>query len=156
MAAPKGNKFWKMRSSHGHAPRFRTGKILWEACQEYFDWVDANPLWEAKAFPWRGRIKVDYVPKMRAMTIEGLCIFLDITRSTWDNYRVREGYEKIVAKAEMIIRDQKFAGAAAELFNHSIIARDLGLADKREHDGKIAVTKIECEIVRPDPQNTDG
>ena len=35
-----------------------------------------------------------------------------------------------------IIRTQKFAGAAADLLNANIIARDLGLADKNEVTGK--------------------
>ena len=36
---------------------------------------------------------------------------------------------------EQIIRTQKFEGAAAELLNPNIIARDLGLADRSEHSG---------------------
>lgn len=39
-------------------------------------------------------------------------------------------------EAEEIIRRQKFEGAAADLFNPNIIARDLGLADKSELTGK--------------------
>ena len=39
------------------------------------------------------------------------------------------------SQVEDIIRTQKFEGASAELLNVSIIARDLGLADKSEHSG---------------------
>ena len=39
-----------------------------------------------------------------------------------------------MAKAESVIRSQKFAGAAADLLNANIIARDLGLADKNQVD----------------------
>nr|WP_261640834.1 DNA-packaging protein [Erwinia mallotivora] len=35
-------------------------------------------------------------------------------------------------RAEQIIYNQKFTGAAADLLNANIIARELGLADKRE------------------------
>ena len=35
---------------------------------------------------------------------------------------------------ENIIRDQKFSGACSGHFNHAIIIRDLGLADKKEVD----------------------
>jgi len=73
---------------------------------------------------------------MRAMTITGLCTFLDIEPVTWYEYGKREGFTKIVTQAERIIRDQKFAGAAADLLNANIIARDLGLSDKQEHTGK--------------------
>ena len=37
---------------------------------------------------------------------------------------------------EEIIRQQKFEGAAANLLNANIIARDLGLADKAEITGR--------------------
>jgi hypothetical protein len=65
---------------------------------------------------------------MRAMTISGLCIFLDISRPTWVEYRAKEGFSSIVSRVDEIIRTQKFEGASADLLNPSIIARDLGLA----------------------------
>lgn len=72
---------------------------------------------------------------MRAMTIGGLCLFLDIDRSTWADYRGKQGFSAIVTRAEETIRDQKFGGAAADLLNANIIARDLGLAERQEHSG---------------------
>lgn len=73
---------------------------------------------------------------MRAMTIFGLCGFLDISKTCWDEYKVREGFGSVTTRAEEIIRRQKFEGAAAEFLNANIIARDLGLADKSELTGK--------------------
>jgi hypothetical protein len=136
MAAPVGNRFWEARSSHGRAPIFATPDDLFVACCEYFDWVEANPLYEAKAFAYQGEVTIKELPKMRAMTIMGLCIFLDISRATWDNYRQRQDFLAITTRVEDIIRSQKFEGAAAELLNANIIARDLGLADKTELTGK--------------------
>ncbi|CAN7370439.1 DNA-packaging protein [Aminobacter ciceronei] len=136
MPAPSGNQFWKVRSSHGRAPIFATADALWEACTEYFDWVEANPLYEARPFAYQGDVKVERIAKMRAMTISGLCIFLDISRQAWDLYREREGFVGITAQVDDIIRTQKFEGAAAELLNANIIARELGLADKSELTGK--------------------
>lgn len=139
MAAPKGNKFWMARSSHGRNPTFTSPDILWAASNEYFAWVEANPLWETKAFASGGKVVVKDLPKMRAMTISGLCIFLDIARSTWDEYRAREGFSGVVTRVEETISAQKFEGAAADLLNSNIIARDLGLRDKRDvdHAGKV-------------------
>ncbi|WP_159585929.1 DNA-packaging protein [Chelativorans xinjiangense] len=136
MAAPKGNQFWKARSSHGRNPIFAAPEDLWTACVEYFEWVEENPLWEDKLVSYQGVTTHEPVCKMRAMTIGGLCIFLDISRRTWDEYRGREDYLPVVTRAEEIIRDQKFSGAAADLLNANIIARDLGLAEKQEHTGK--------------------
>lgn len=136
MAAPKGNQFWRARSTHGKKPKFETPKILWEACVEYFEWVEANPLWESKLFPYQGDVTRAAMPKMRAMTLLGLCNFLDITFQNWTEYRSREGYSDICSRVDAIVRQQKFEGAAAELLNPSIIARDLGLADKKEMTGE--------------------
>jgi hypothetical protein len=134
MAAPKGNQFWKARSSHGRKPIFASPEDLWDACVQYFEWVEDNPLLAAEVVKYQGEATLTEVPKMRAMTISGLCIFLDIGRNTWDEYRGRDGFTNIVTQAEEIIRTQKFSGAAAELLNPNIIARDLGLVDKREND----------------------
>ncbi len=136
MAAPKGNQFWKKRSSHGKSPIFKTSDDLWKACVEYFEWAEAHPLKEEKLFHFQGEITTTEINKMRAMTIDGLCLFLDISDETWRNYRGRQDYVGIVRKAEKVIRSQKFAGAAADLLNANIIARDLGLKDNHEHTGR--------------------
>lgn len=143
-----GNRFWEARSSHGRKPIFAAPDDLWGAACEYFEWVEQNPLREEKVFNGKDGIVRADVAKMRAMTIQGLCIFLDIDRTTWDAYRGRPDFTNIVTRAEEIIRDQKFSGAAADLLNANIIARDLGLADKSELTGKggapiETVTRIE-------------
>jgi hypothetical protein len=135
MPAPKGNRFWLARSSRGRNPIFADADELWAACCEYFDWVDDNPLSEAKLFAYQGEVKTGNLPKMRAMTLEGLCIFLDIARQSWDGYRERDGFAEVTARVENAIRTQKFEGAAADLFNPTIIARALGLADRSEPTG---------------------
>ena len=136
MAAPLGNQFWKARSTHGRAPIFADPEALWEASVEYFEWVEANPLKEAQAFAYQGNVTLQELPKMRAMTIGGLCIFLDISTDAWRNYAEREGFIGVTTRVEAIIRAQKFEGASAGLLNANIIARDLGLAEKSEHTGK--------------------
>lgn len=152
MAAPKSNRFWEARSSHGRAPIFSSPDELWSACVEYFEWVEANPLYERKAFHASGVITTDDMPKMRAMTVVGLCNFLDIGTSTWSDYARREDFSAIVSRAEQVMRQQKFEGASADLLNPNIIARDLGLAEKQEHGGENGGPirhVIERRIVRP-------
>lgn len=137
MAAPVGNRFWEVRSSHGRNPIFESPEQMWKACCEYFDWVEKNPLWENKVTQYQG-VPIDMpVAKMRAMTINGLCIFLDIARNTWDEYRKRDDFLGVVGQVESIIYEQKLTGAAADLLNPNIIARELGLKDesKRELTG---------------------
>ena len=136
MSAPKGNQFWKVRSSHGRAPIFASPDALWEAACEYFEWVEANPLWEDKVMSYQGINTHEPVAKMRAMTVTGLCTFLDISFQAWTEYRTRKGFGDVTTRVDQIIRDQKFAGAAADLLNANIIARDLGLADRSELTGR--------------------
>lgn len=148
MAAPAGNSFWQMRSSHGRKPIFADADAMWEACTEYFEWVEANPLLEAQAFAYQGAVTLQELPKMRAMTLAGLCIFLDIDRSTWNDYEKREGFAEVTTRVADIIRTQKFEGASAGLLNANIIARDLGLADsqKLEHDASAPLADLLSEI----------
>jgi hypothetical protein len=147
MSAPVGNEFWKARSSHGRNPLFATPDDLWKACSEYFEWTEANPLWEDNLVTFQGTAKHEPTAKMRAMTLSALCIFLDITLKTWHNYKNNEDFLHIVNQVEEIVRTQKFQGAAADLLNPNIIARDLGLADKSELTGKgggpVLVSRIE-------------
>lgn len=134
MAAPKGNRFWEIRSSHGRKPIFASPDDLWAACCEYFEWVEENPLIENKPFAYQGVVIQEPVAKMRAMTISGLCLFLDISEDCWSDYRRREDFVGVTTRAEKVIYTQKFSGAAADLLNANIIARDLGLKEKTENE----------------------
>lgn len=133
--------FWKARSSLGRRPIFEDPEQLWAACVEYFAWIDKNPLMAAELVKFQGAAKLAEVPKMRAMTISGLCIFLDISRPTWTEYSNKPEFSAIVSQVEEIIRTQKFEGASADLLNSNIIARDLGLVDKQEHEVKAAIAR---------------
>ena len=158
MAAPKGNQFWKVCRTHGRKPKFANPDDLWAACVEYLEWVEDNPLWEVKAFAYQGEVAQERLPKMRAMTIDGLCNFLDVETRTWTGWRAdRQDLLPVITRVEQIIRDQKFAGAAADLLNPNIIARDLGLADKKkvEHQGKNPIEELLEEIAKKGDRITD-
>lgn len=135
-----GNRFWEARSSHGRNPKFETADQLADACRQYFEWVEDNPLYEVKAFAYQGTITTANLPKMRAMTLAGLCLFIGISRETWNDWRTsRPDFSDVQREVEEIIYEQKFTGAAAELFSPNIIARDLGLAEKSEVRGDLTV-----------------
>lgn len=146
-----GNRLWEARSTAGPKPVFATAEALWAACEEYFQWITDNPLYEAKAFSYEGKVTIASMPKMHAMTITGLCLFLDVTDATWREWRAsRADLSAVISRVEKIIYEQKFTGAAADLLNANIIARDLGLADKKELTGKdggpmeVAVSPLEA------------
>ncbi len=133
MAAPEGNEFWKQRSSHGPKQLFDAPDLLLEACREYFQWTEDNPLYEDKIGFYEGGAVHTEAAKMRAMTIGGLCLYLGITQKTWCEWRLaREDLSEVIRFADEVIKTQKFQGAAAGLLNANIIARDLGLSDKTD------------------------
>lgn len=150
-----GNKFWQARSSAGPKPKFTDGDHLWAACVEYFDWVNDNPLYADQLVTFQGAAKHEPVAKMRAMTIGGLCLFLDVTERQWREWREnRSDLIPVITQAEAIIYTQKFQGASADLLNPNIIARDLGLADKKQHTGK-GDGAIQHEMVESDYSGLD-
>lgn len=141
MREAKANNFWEQRSSQGRKPIFESPDDLWQACCEYFTWVEENPLDEikpmtvAKGGNEGSAIANAVIPHMRAMTLSGLCIFLDISQQAWYNYAARSGFVDVTTRAYEIIRTQKFEGAAGGFLNPVIIARDLGLSDTTRHTG---------------------
>lgn len=156
-----GNRFWEARSSAGPKPKFENADDLWMACVEYFNWVTDNPLYADQLVTFQGAATHEPVAKMRAMTIAGLCLFLDVAPNTWREWRdARPDLTTIITRAEQVIFQQKFEGAAADLLNGSIIARDLGLADRKElsgpDGGPVQITAVERIIVRPKDTDPHG
>lgn len=143
MVAPVGNRFWEARAKHGRGKIFETPNDLWVAACEYFVWVDDNPLIEYKVTQYQGEVVTMPVPKLRAMTTEGLQLFLDISHQTWQDYKARQDFIEVTTKIEKVIYNQKFTGAAGDQLNANIIARDLGLKDRQEITAKVAVTADE-------------
>ena len=121
-----------------HLPRFSDPEDMLAECMRYFDWVAATPLLEEKVFCQGDKIQRPEVRRMRAMSLEGMCIFLDTTKSTWGKYAKKPEYREVVQYVRDTLFAQKFEGAAAGMLNASIIARDLGLKDTvtNEHTGK--------------------
>ena len=69
------------------------------------------------------------------MTVQSLALFLDISYEVFLEWKkTREDLASVIQWAEGIIREQKFSGATAGLFNANIIIRDLGLRDVQSYD----------------------
>lgn len=136
-----GSQLWRLANHKGQGRLYNNPQELWDGCVEYFDWITANPLKESKLASYEGDHQIVEVPRLRAMTIRSLCVFLDIDQQSWANWRKgREDLQPVIAKVEDIIFANKFEGAAAGLLNPTIIARELGLIDKREQSGTVQVT----------------
>lgn len=134
MGAPVGNQFWKLRASSGAPRKYEDSEALWADCMEYFETRIGLDDWNGQPWPF---------------TLASLCIFLDITQETWRTWcKERKDLSAVLTRVDEIIRDQKLSGAMVGAYNHNIVARDLGLADKKELG--IDITKIERRIVRPE------
>lgn len=167
MGAPIGNQFWKLRSKHGRDRLFKTPELLWEAASEYFEWCDSHPeqILEQKKGNQTLKIAVDVdaedlkeltsplvaIPTKIPYTIQGLCLYLDCNKKYFDDFEtslvgkedeIAKDFSQIISRIREIIYNQKFTGAAVGCFNQSIIARDLGLVDKKEVAGDLTVTTI--------------
>jgi hypothetical protein len=140
-----GNRFWERSLNAwgklGVMPTFTHPEDLLAACIKYFEDITENPLLEEKTFSSDGEILTHDSPKMRAMTIKGLCNSLGVVERRWRDWRAnRTDLKDVIEFVEQIIYQQKFEGAAAGLLNHAIIARDLGLADKTSVTADILLT----------------
>ncbi len=143
MGAPKGNEFWKLRSKHGREKLFKTPELMWEAACEYFEWIVANPI---SVQDNKGTKNVNTIDFIRPFTLVGLCIYLDCSSSYFRTFKSLlkkkdKEYLTIITRIEEIIYNQKFEGAAIGIFKENIIARDLGLTEKKEIDLKTSIPK---------------
>lgn len=160
-AAPKGNRFWELRSKHGRDKLFETPELMWQAACEYFKWCQDNPFMEVeqakggsfkpvqdeKTGQWTFPPNLIELPKMRPFTLHGLCLYMDCGTAYFRNFKSEEraqgeGFKSVIGKIEETIYNQKFSGAASGFLNANIIARDLGLADKSELSGEVTVKQI--------------
>jgi len=150
MAAPVGNQFWRLRSKHGKDKLFTSPELMWEAACEYFEWCEANPLYETKAFSFQGEIITTELPIMRAMTLSQLCFYLNCSESYFRTFKstlkeADKDYLTVIDEIEKTIYNQKFQGAAGNLLNGNIISRDLGL--KEQSDITTGGEKINTTLV---------
>ena len=139
MGAPKGNRFWELRSKHGRDALFSNAEDMWNAAVEYFQWCEDNPLIEVD---FRGKeMQEVQLPKMRPFTFQGLCRYLDCNILYFNQFEARIKDEKtqeandlslVITRIRETIYEQKFTGAASGFLNPNIIARDLGLTDKTD------------------------
>ena len=140
MAAPKNNKYWENRKKHGREKAIKTPKELWDLACDYFQWCDENPLYSYEPIKsGKNAGKLLPFPLGRPYTWSGLDDYLyskGVIKSL-DQYKENrddryKDFVDIITRIEKIIYTQKFEGASVGIFNSNIIARDLGLTDKKE------------------------
>lgn len=128
--------FWKKAQPGGITPKvYETPEALWQAACEAFDWLTNHPLKEEQLFHYKGAIKSSYARKMRPFTWQAVALLMGLHFKGLKGYWERPEFVETMEFIEDVIRTQKFEGAASGFLNASLIARDLGLADKSELSG---------------------
>ena len=100
-----GNQYWKLRKSHGRKRKFTSAEELTQTCNEYFEWVKANPDY------WLGNRWIhehwglDKTATKRGMSIGTLCEFLGISDQTWRNYRNDEELNAVTNRIEQAMKE---------------------------------------------------
>lgn len=141
MAATKGNQWWKLRTKHGRDKLFADPQLLWAEAVRYFEATDERK-WVKKDWVGKDGDEVERETET-PYTKSGLCLFLDCDWRTIEALKKDDNKDflHIVTRIEQVIYTQKLEGAAVGAFNASIIARDLGLAEKTD-----ATTKNETYV----------
>lgn len=135
MAAPSNNQYYLLRSKDGRETIYTPIELL-EKANEYFTWCLNNPLYEEQLFHYQGAITRDKVSKIRAFSLEGFCNYAEIVVNTFKNYENKEDFLTVTTRIRQIIDSQQFEGAASGFLNPNIIARKLGLVDRKEQNVK--------------------
>lgn len=148
MAAPKGNDFYKL-ADWGKPPSYEP-EALWIKFGEFVTKCQDNPWYKNEAIKGGDMAgQIIGVPTSRPFTIQGFCVFAEISSQTFYNYEKVEAYIEITTRIRDICYSQKFEGAAVGAFNASIIARDLGLQDSVKHDGIPAAPPVNIYTTAP-------
>ncbi len=152
---PKGNQYYKLRLRTGANKKYTASK-LFKSINEYFEAMDNNPFMESQvvARPWVETITEEKtgengelitvtrtlnhthaiieIPKRRPYTFLGLCNHLNISTETFKNYQGDADKFEVCTQARMLIEQHQYEGAASGFFKEQIVARMLGLTDKKD------------------------
>jgi len=167
MGAPKGNKFWELRSKHGRDKIFETPDLMWEAACEYFEWCQNNPFHKVEQSRSKSTKKnteigndgievkdtgLIEIPIMRPFTMKGISLYFGETETYLKDFIRREkkkedqkskDFVTVTTRIKDIIYNQQFSGSASGFLNPNIIARNLGLSDKVETKSKLQISPYE-------------
>lgn len=137
-AAPVGNEFWKLRSKHGRDRIIESPEVMLDAIHEFLELKENTYLDKPEMIKGGEMAGIQVNLKVKDYpTLSELAHFLGfMTLKSWRDYKERDGFLTVITYAEEIISNWKLKGTAIGVYNHNIVARDLGLVDKKEHDHK--------------------
>lgn len=130
----------KMPSKGGRPRIFKSPESVWKAAVEYFEYQNQQ-VWNKIDYKGTFAERVS-IPTKAPFSIEGLCLFLGVHTKYWWDFKAdikkndkephKQEYSDIFTRVEEIIFRQQYEGATTGHYNAAIVARKLGLADKKE------------------------
>jgi len=128
-----------MPSALDYNPRgkYKDALGFYEAVRSYFEWCTMNPL-KVPINRFDKELEVSYIEwqaKLRPFTRQGLCLHIGIGTGTWKRWLDdRPELASTMEWAENMIFEQQYSHAAVDTFSGALVARYLGLADKKVVD----------------------
>lgn len=122
MAAPKLNKFYKLRKTSGRGLKY-TGQELRDKAIEYFNLTDSNPIKKEKILKYSNKYEKVCVNIPRPFSISGFCVHAGLSRQTFNSYCRQKNTEIREAAfwIRMIIYDQLFQGGCTGVYNERFV-----------------------------------
>lgn len=142
----KVDDFWNNgieKGKVGRPRKFETPNDLWEAACKYFEYQSKRT---TKKMDFKGGFaKKVMIETQVPFSIMSLCIYLGVNTKYLSDLKqslpemeksVADEFSEVITRIEGIIFNQQYEGATTGLYQQNIIARALGLVDKKELEVK--------------------
>lgn len=113
--------------------KFDTDEELEAAFESYKKWALENPIKKPEMMK-SGKLQGEQIDILipRPWSIEDFCIHAGMTSVTWRDWRKTNRYPTILPRIDDEILNQQANGATVDMYNHAIVAKRLGMVDKKE------------------------
>ena len=145
MGAPKGNKNGLGCETSGRPMKYKTVEELAAKIDAYFDWCDSMSQMITND---KGQVRCVYKP----YTISGLCLFLDFTRETLNEYQKIVAFSDTITRAkfriESWLEEKSLLGETNPQVSMFNLKNNFGWVDKTEvkQDVNASITFLPPEI----------
>lgn len=121
------------REGPGRPKVYECETELYEKCLKYFERLKKSPVKIKRKTREKGKTVFFWDEFPRAPTLSGLCEFIGVHENTWRKYEKDPQFMWVTTRVRAWMYDEKFQGAAVNIYNANIIAQELGLKSRVEH-----------------------
>ena len=116
---------------------FQTPEEFANKWNEFVQYCTENPVFKKEAIKRKisrdeEKIEIIDVPIPKPLTIANFCNYCGIVRQTFLNYGQRPDFLDVFTHIHEVSTSQRMDGAYCNLYNGTIVARDLGLKETTE------------------------